>query len=73
MIKVKDYPDYSRDPETGAIIMTNNAQYKKYIEARNKTIEKNKKFEEHDKDISNIKEDISDIKNMLKMLLENRN
>lgn len=71
-IKVKDEPNYARDPETGAILMVNKSKYDAYIKQRELALQKKEEIDRHGEEINNLKQDISDIKEMLKMILDRK-
>lgn len=72
LIKVKEDTSLARDAETGAILMTNTAQYQNYVEKRALHVERNKEIERQAKEINNIKDDLCEIKNMLVALLNGK-
>ena len=72
LIKVKEDTSLARDPETGAILMTNTAQYQNYVEKRALHVERNKEIERQAKEINNIKDDLCEIKSMLVALLNGK-
>ena len=72
LIKVKDEASLARDPATGAILMTNTAQYQNYVEKRALHVERNKEIERQAKEINNIKDDLCEIKSMLVALLNGK-
>jgi hypothetical protein len=72
LIRVEDDTSLARDPETGAILMTNSMQHKSYVEKRALHSERTKEIERHAKEINNIKDDLCEIKNMLVALLNGK-
>lgn len=63
MLKVEGQSDLYRDENTMAIINTNDAEYKSYIQKRN--LRMNQKQE-----IDNLKNDVDEIKHMLSQILK---
>ena len=72
LIRVQDDTSLARDPQTGAIVMTNATQYKNYVEKRNLHAERTKEIERHAQEINNIKDDLCEIKSMLVALLNGK-
>jgi hypothetical protein len=72
LIRVEDDTSLARDPETGAILMTNSLQHKNYVEKRALQVERSKEIERHTKEINNIKDDLCEIKSMLVALLNGK-
>lgn len=72
-IKVKDHPNFVRDPHTKAIIVLGDPN-KKNIDAQ-RTVLKNTKqmIDEMNGEINNLKTDINEIKTMLTTLLQKGN
>jgi len=75
-IKVKDFSNLARDPESGQIVNTNDFAYDQYIARRSaKKLEKQKQVEvEGDldtmkSDLDNLKGEIGEIKSLLKELV----
>ena len=75
-IKVKDFSNLARDPESGQIVNTNDFEYDQYIARRTaKKLEKQKQVEvEGDldtmkSDLDNLKGEIGEIKALLKELV----
>ena len=75
-IKVKDFSNLARDPESGQIVNTNDFEYDQYIARRTaKKLEKQKQVEvEGDldtmkSDLDNLKGEIGEIKSLLKELV----
>jgi hypothetical protein len=62
MLRVEGHKNLYRDPETGAIVNCDTAEYAKYL-----TI-KNKKRSEKD-EIENLKSELSEIKSLLQELI----
>jgi len=62
MIRVEGHKNLYRDPETGAIVNCDTAEYAKYISI------KNKKQKEKD-EIENLKAELSEIKSLLRELI----
>lgn len=61
--KVKDYPGYARDDNSGAIINLNDSE----ISAARK---RKALWRQQNDDINNLKSEVSDIKNMLTKIIE---
>lgn len=72
LIRVQDDHSLARDPQTGAVLMTNTSQYKTYVEKRSLHAERTKEIERHAQEINNIKDDLCDIKRMLVALLNGK-
>ena len=72
LIRVQEEPSLARDPQTGAILMTNTTQYKNYVEKRSLHSERTKEIERHTQEINNIKDDLCEIKQMLVALLNGK-
>tara|TARA_B100000700_G_scaffold69643_1_gene77217 strand:- start:2616 stop:2822 length:207 start_codon:yes stop_codon:yes gene_type:complete len=65
MIPVEGHKNLFRDPETGAILETDNASYSRYIRSKNKKI--------HDREeLDEMRKDIDEIKILLKQLVNNK-
>ena len=62
--RIEQDHDYVRDPETNAIINTNNQAYENYMKSKKLRNSRKKEIEE-------LKSEISEIKNMLKCLIDN--
>lgn len=62
--RIEQDHDYVRDPETNAIINTNNQAYENYMKSKRLRNSRKKEIEE-------LKSEISEIKNMLKCLIDN--
>lgn len=72
LIRVQDESNLARDPETGAILMTNSSQYKNYVEKRNAHSKRVEEIERQAKEINNIKDDLCEIKSILLALLNGK-
>ena len=72
LIRVQDDTSLARDPQTGAILMTNTTQYKNYVEKRAAHAERNKEIERQAQEINNIKDDLCEIKSMLLALIDRK-
>lgn len=66
MIKVQDFPNLVRDPNSKAIINTDQSAYKEF---RQKNIMKDR-LTSMDNEINTIKESVDEIKNLLKQLVQ---
>ena len=66
MLKVKDYPNLVRDPNSKAIVNNDIAAYKSYNE---KNIMK-QKISRMDNEINTIKQSVNEIKDLLTKLVE---
>tara|TARA_R110000824_G_scaffold102759_3_gene244552 strand:+ start:2426 stop:2629 length:204 start_codon:yes stop_codon:yes gene_type:complete len=66
MIKVKDYPNLVRDPNSKAIINADQSAYREY---KQKNIVKDR-LATMDNEINTIKESVDEIKNLLKQLVQ---
>lgn len=62
LIPVEGHANFGRDPDSNAILNTDNSGYDAYIRAR----EANKK---KDEEINSLKEDIAELKEMMKMIV----
>jgi predicted transcriptional regulator len=69
-LKVKDNTNLVRDSETGAIINSNDNEYKSYVNMREKDKHRCEKIDKLENDLNNIKNDINDIKILLGNLLK---
>jgi tetrahydromethanopterin S-methyltransferase subunit B len=65
-IKIKDHENLVKDPQTGAILNTDNNALVRH-EMRMREIEKEKRKEE---EINNLKSELSDIKALLQKLID---
>ena len=61
-IKIDGDPDLRRDPETNAVINTNNAAYQNYMKAK-------KKRETSEDELQTLKNEMEEIKSLLKTLI----
>jgi hypothetical protein len=61
-IKIEGDPNLARDPNTNAVVNTNNNAYMNYMKKRNKKKEENAEIE-------NLKNEIDEIKSLLKTLI----
>lgn len=62
--RIEQDHDYVRDPETNAVINTNDQAYENYMKSKRLRNSRKKEIEE-------LKSEISEIKNMLKCLIDN--
>lgn len=62
--RIEQDHDYVRDPETNAVINTNDQAYENYMKSKKLRNSRKKEIEE-------LKSEISEIKNMLKCLIDN--
>jgi hypothetical protein len=61
-VKVKDFSNLARDPDSGQIVNTNDFEYDQYIARRSaKKLQKQKQVEV-DGDLSTMKSDLDDLK-----------
>jgi hypothetical protein len=63
LIKVEDHKHLGRDPNSNAIVNTDNVAYEAYIKAR---VEASKKRDE----VLDLKDEITELKSMLQVLVE---
>ena len=63
LIKVEDHKHLGRDPNSNAIVNTDNVAYEAYIKAR---VEASKKRHE----VLDLKDEITELKSMLQVLVE---
>ena len=69
LIKVKDQPNFYRDPTTKAIIVADYSTRQNYINQRSiaqKSVQDNVELKQ---EVDNLKNEISDIKSMLNQIL----
>lgn len=62
--RIEQDHDYVRDPETNAVINTNDQAYENYIKSRKLRNNRRREIEE-------LKSEIDEIKDMLKSLIDN--
>lgn len=62
--RIEQDHDYVRDPETNAVINTNDQAYENYIKSRKLRNSRRREIEE-------LKSEIDEIKDMLKSLIDN--
>jgi hypothetical protein len=65
LIRVEGHDDLQRDPNTNAILHTNQTEYEKYINARNAKRNLDNKVEQNSKELSEIKTELQTIKELL--------
>ncbi len=65
LIPVEGHSNLKRDPHTNAILSTNDTDYEKYIQERNRRQSLENKIEINSKELSELKLEISEIKNLL--------
>tara|TARA_Y100001963_G_scaffold109535_1_gene151466 strand:- start:326 stop:544 length:219 start_codon:yes stop_codon:yes gene_type:complete len=69
MINVEGHPGLVRDPNSNAIINTNNSDYQKYLTRRKVKKQENKKVSTIEEDLVNLKNEMNEIKSLLKELV----
>ena len=69
MINVEGHPGLVRDPNSNAIINTNNSDYQKYLTLRKVKSQENKKVSTIEEDLVNLKNEMNEIKSLLKELV----
>lgn len=69
-IKVDGHNSLVRDIQSGAIINTSEADYKKYVSQREESKKRNQELKTQRQEIDGIKEELKDIKILLQKLLE---
>ena len=70
LVKVKDKTHLVRDSLSGAIINTNESEYRKAVAAALIAKQKEEKLSTMEEDINSLKVDIADIKRMLQSFTE---
>ena len=70
LVKVKDKNHLVRDSLSGAIINTNETEYKRAVAASLLARQKEERMSAMEEDISSLKEDITDIKRLLQNFME---
>ncbi len=68
-LKVEGIDGLVRDPNTHAILNTNNKEYETYIARRNAVQAQKLQLEQQGKEIQELKNDIGEIKQMLSILI----
>ena len=68
-LKVEGRDGLVRDPNTHAILNTNNKEYETYIARKNAVQAQKVLIEKQGKEIKDLKNDISEIKQMLSILI----
>jgi hypothetical protein len=69
-IPLKENSNLLRDPETNAILNTNNTEYNNYIAMKNRKNEQNEKMVEMEREMINIKNDLNEIKDLLRKIAQ---
>ena len=69
MINVEGHPGLVRDPNSNAIINTNNSEYQKYLTRRKLKIQENETLDNMKNDLDNMKNEMNEIKSLLKELV----
>lgn len=65
LIPVEGHNNLKRDPNTNAILSTNDTDYEKYVNERARRQSLESKVESTSKELSELKSEINEIKNLL--------
>lgn len=68
-VKVEGHDDLVRDQKTNAIVNTNSAEYKKYLERKTIMALRKQQINNQSEEINQLKQEVSELKSMLAELL----
>lgn len=71
-LKVNGDSSLVRDPNTLAILNTNNNEYENYMRRKQAMLSTTEQINRHSEQISGIQQDLTEIKQMLSALLQDR-
>lgn len=71
-LKVSGHDGLVRDTSNGAIINTNEGDYKVYMAQKQNALQRQRQISEQAEEINNIKNELSEIKSLLTQLLANK-